>query len=1343
MWFCFGPALCLFVGLDTGAARGAAPYSPKLVDPLTESWRWHSFPELKGRGLKCLEEGSGHTIWFGVDAGALRYDGVNWREFGKADGLPDQVISFARDGDRMFAATRAAIFALQGEQWNKVFPGNSAWKWMFEDLTCGSDGCLWAATNWGAIRLPSAAGRDSSSPDRSITLYTTRQIAAAFSGESSTDGIKTVVVATPERKRWHAGCGVYVYAPIPHGQTIISLAPDGPAARAGLRVGDRIVGVNGEDRLTLTQPELDAAPGHALQLEVSRPGIETPFAVTLTCADVTGTHETFRPYRIVEDRAGVIWFATRLGKLISYDPSGTAEPPWKHHTADFGLARVAVPSLAVTATGIAAVGRSTNTGALLRYDGHEWTSVELERRINSSVTATNDHRLLIGTNGGIISVAAGDVDIIGTRDHGLLHNDILVKQTSDNAIWVAGKEAVVLRVEPQGGRWTSYEGINYQAAGRNGEDWFISRQLSVVRRSGEDWRQFDTADGLMNVPLTILATRSGDVWVAGSHEGVAATARLQGDEWKLTLHPSLSWSIDRRAAFEDREGRVWFGAAGNSPANEEFQGGVVRFDGQEWKHFKPANSLSFVYGICQTRDRSVWLAGSSPAYLRPDDRKGELTRVPRQARRFCDAIASDEKGDLWLGTRSYGVFQLPGNPTAVSPQGQEVTTEGSETAARTSSTAQQYDESDGLSGNSIRNVLALPDRNVLASTEAGFDRFDGTSWNRAALPEELASEVDFRGLRLAQDDAIWINCSRLPWINHQFATTQPIPQVREGLFRTTRYRPDHFAPETQLEITVSEAVEGGAITVSWSGRDPWQLTPSTELTYSWRVDDGNWTPFSRLTLVSLTELSAGQHRFQVRARDTDFNVDASPAVLDFRVIPPLWRRTWFQLLLSLCGGLVGIVVLQSVRVLRHESSLRQTNQKLVLAERQLQQSNTVLEERVSQRTIELQEVNGKLLREIEERIQTEARLHESELRYRSIVEDQTEYIIRLNPGREIEFANDAFQRANGLTPGTPETASALAGLLDGDRSCLRRQIADLTVASPFRSDVVRVRQAGGGFQWEEWRSRALFNDDGQQMGFQLTGRDITELREAEARLDEKGQLLAHLARVSALGEMVAGISHEINQPLASIANFSAASLRLLERDDDSERNKENLREWSGQISQQIRKVSEIIKSLRRFGRPNSEREEFQIGDAVAEAILVTESRTRNVVDELIVHCPTMLPTVTADRIQIEQVLVNLIRNACDALESVPVGQRRISIEASEADNAVLVTVTDSGPGLSAEQADSVFDAFMTTKSDGMGIGLAISRSIIEAHDGFIQAFANAGGGQFKFSLPFSRETANC
>ena len=248
--------------------------------------------------------------------------------------------------------------------------------------------------------------------------------------------------------------------------------------------------------------------------------------------------------------------------------------------------------------------------------------------------------------------------------------------------------------------------------------------------------------------------------------------------------------------------------------------------------------------------------------------------------------------------------------------------------------------------------------------------------------------------------------------------------------------------------------------------------------------------------------------------------------------------------------------------------------------------------------------------------------------------------------------------------------------------------------------------------------------------------DITLRRQAEESARQSEARLNHFGRLSTMGEMAAGLAHEINQPLTAIATFSQAATRMLARPEGIER--EDLSEALDQITTQALRAGEVIKRLRAFVKNREVRHEMVDCSRLVEdsrLLLEADARSNNV--RLRLQVADSLPPVTADPVQLQQVLINLVRNAIDATVDTAGPHREVVLRASlDEEGMVEVAVVDHGHGLSAEAAERLFHPFFTTKSSGTGLGLVISSSIIRAHNGRLFYRSTPGGGcTFFFTLP--------
>jgi two-component system sensor kinase FixL len=243
---------------------------------------------------------------------------------------------------------------------------------------------------------------------------------------------------------------------------------------------------------------------------------------------------------------------------------------------------------------------------------------------------------------------------------------------------------------------------------------------------------------------------------------------------------------------------------------------------------------------------------------------------------------------------------------------------------------------------------------------------------------------------------------------------------------------------------------------------------------------------------------------------------------------------------------------------------------------------------------------------------------------------------------------------------------------------------------------------------------------------------LSERQATERRLQELQSELIHVSRLTAMGEMASALAHELNQPLSAIASYVKGSARLLEAPDVD---RVTLSDALNKAAEQALRAGEIIKRLRDFvSKGETERHLESLGRVVEEASLLALVGAKEHGVKVTFNIDPATPSVMIDKVQIQQVVLNLIRNAIDAMHETRIRNIRVSVHPQ--DNVAVVAVADSGPGVSPEVASQLFQPFMTTKATGMGVGLSISRSIIEAHGGKIWVEDNPGGGAlFRFTVP--------
>ncbi len=254
-------------------------------------------------------------------------------------------------------------------------------------------------------------------------------------------------------------------------------------------------------------------------------------------------------------------------------------------------------------------------------------------------------------------------------------------------------------------------------------------------------------------------------------------------------------------------------------------------------------------------------------------------------------------------------------------------------------------------------------------------------------------------------------------------------------------------------------------------------------------------------------------------------------------------------------------------------------------------------------------------------------------------------------------------------------------------------------------------------------------------------RDVSTRKQQELQEREHLEKLAHVTRLGLMGEMASGIAHEVNQPLSAVVNYTEVCLRLLQNEN---LDIEKIGGVMKKANQQALKAGQIIHSMREFVKPRKiHRSTADINDLIYDAIGIFESDFKQNLIAMRFELTKSLPNVFIDRVQIEQVILNLIRNSIEALKELPqFTQRQLSIETTLNELFyIVVRVKDNGPGLTTIQREKILTPFFTTKSSGMGMGLSISRSLVEAHQGTLHFNSKEDKGTtFYFTIPTERTT---
>jgi PAS domain S-box-containing protein len=830
---------------------------------------------------------------------------------------------------------------------------------------------------------------------------------------------------------------------------------------------------------------------------------------------------------------------------------------------------------------------------------------------------------------------------------------------------------------------------------------------------------FTVQDGLVdNEVKAIFQDREGYLWI-GTKGGLS---RYDGTSFvTYTMADGLVHN-EIKAINQDRAGHLWIAT----------QGGLNRYDGETFITFTSKDGLegNAVHALYQDREGYLWVGTDSGGLSCYNGVSFvDYTAVSGLAHNEVEVIAQDRAGHLWIGSEG-GLSRYDGVSFVT------------------------YTTTDGLVHNKVKALLHDQAGHLWIGSEGGLSRYDGVSFVTYTVEDGLASNQVWS---LLQDRAghLWIGSDRgvslydgKTFVKQEGLagrSVRAIVQDREGYcwFGTeagmSRYYPSPSSPplvsidavvadqryEQISELTVASG--SGIITVEFSASSP--STHPDLMLFRYRLIgyENTWqtTPDRRVEYV---DLPRGDYVFEVEAIDHNLVYSEQPARVAVRVhLPYGWVGLW-----TLLGLAVALAVVQTVRVIRRDRRLHAD----------LRLSHDELEKRVEERTAELSRANDLFKEQFAERRQAVEALQESEKRFRILVEQAVDAFFVVQPdGRFVDVNQQACT-------GLGYTRKELLNLKVTDIQMqmtpggIAEIIKKLDSGRPLEINGIHRRKDGTTFPVEV--RIGLVELGGRQLLLALV-RDISERkqmeearRKAEQELEEQRALSMRSDRLRSLGEMAAGIAHELNQPLVGVRGLAEHILIGLER--GWELGEEKMRDRISRIVEQADRMVHIIEHVRLFAREAGKPEPslLQVNEVVQSSLDMLQEQFRSHGLELECELAEGLPLVMANPFSLEEVLLNLLNNARDALEEKPqtateFESRRIQVRTDRVEGTeprVRIEIVDSGAGIPAEILEKVFDPFFTTKGPdkGTGLGLAISRTIVESFGGLLEIHSAAGKG---------------
>ena len=394
---------------------------------------------------------------------------------------------------------------------------------------------------------------------------------------------------------------------------------------------------------------------------------------------------------------------------------------------------------------------------------------------------------------------------------------------------------------------------------------------------------------------------------------------------------------------------------------------------------------------------------------------------------------------------------------------------------------------------------------------------------------------------------------------------------------------------------------------------------------------------------------------------------------------------------------------------------------------------TLSNKRLRRVTSELETYQQRLEEMVSERT---AALHKTNARLETLFDAAAEFIFVIDPEDRITQANRYVFERTGYTKNDVIGHSIKEFLTEHSQNSCECDYPILQERGHCRSDVEFVCNDGSILQME-CSSTAVPDENGEIKSFLIIQHDVTERKIAEEASKSHQRELAHVARLGTMGEMATGIAHELNQPLTALVSYCGTAASLV---NSLPSLPQQLGEILGLATEQAHRAGDIIRNLREFvGKESKDKEAFEVDRVIYDIVTFLKSEVQKSGVRIELHLGGQACKVTANRVQIEQVLVNLVRNSLEAFEHTKTVDGRIDIQTRLLPNDMIeVIVTDNGPGIDTAMADKIFDQFHTSKESGMGIGLSLSRSIIESHGGRLWVDeSHQNGALFGFELPVS------
>jgi PAS domain S-box-containing protein len=804
---------------------------------------------------------------------------------------------------------------------------------------------------------------------------------------------------------------------------------------------------------------------------------------------------------------------------------------------------------------------------------------------------------------------------------------------------------------------------------------------------------FSSSEGLrQDAAVSVMASKDGTVWVANAgtldfiRNGAVSSVRVPGQQVSSLL--------------EDHQGNIWVGV----------DDGLFIYKDARFRRIPEPDHhpLGLVVGITEDVDGNIWAEckGTQRRLIRIRDFKvrEEFSEPQVPA---AKAIAPDPRGGIWLGTLTGDLaffregiastfrLNLKGkwwvHQIAVDPDGSVIAASDDGLVMLRDGRVQRLSKENGLPCDGVNGFAVDDKKHLWLNTPCGFVEIAASDVQRwrmhpdtmvqarlfGTLDGALPGSTPFNPAAKSPDGRLWfVNNVVLQMIDPSHVSGDravPPVYVEAVVADRKQYKPQ----EGLLLPPLTSDLRIGYTSPSFL------IPQKVEFRYRLNGHDRDWEQAGTRREAFYTQLGPGKYRFRVIACNNSGVWNEQGATLDFAIAPAYWQTNWFR---ALC-----VVAFLALVYGAYRFRVRQ--------------------------------------------------LRRQEKKLRDVVETIPTFAWTALPDGAVDFINHHWMEYTGLSTEKTMGSGWEAAVHPADLPrYVERRRASVASGEPCEHEVRFRRAADGEYRWFLSRVVPLRDSGGEIVKWYGVSTDIEDRRRAENERERLRQIeadLAHVNRVSTLGEMAASLAHEIKQPIAAAITSANSCIEWLAHEPP---NLDRARAAAARVDKYGNRAAEIIDRIRSFYRKSPpQRELIDVNGIVHEILALLQGEGTGYGVSIRTDLAADIPKITADRVQLQQVLMNLMLNGIEAMKETG-GVLAVKSELDQ-EGRVLISVSDTGVGLPAEQADQIYSAFFTTKAQGSGMGLAISRSIVESHGGLLWATANNGRGTtFHFTLPVAAGT---